>query len=216
MGRVRKPFNRPEGKLDANLIVIAAEGEVTERIYFEALAKEYDKSSLHIEIIREESGEHKPDPQSVFKKLESFSEQYELEPDDELWMVIDRDYQSWEPKMIKEIAQLCHQKKGFYLALSNPCFELWLILHIKDISKLPQKEKDRLFSNQKVNKSKTYTQKFISDEIGGFNPQKYDPRIFLSNIEVAIEQGKALDISPYKRWPDFLGTRVHRLVSKII
>ena len=47
--------------------------------------------------------------------------------------------------MIKAVAQICHQKKGYYLAVSNPAFELWLLLHLIDCSQLTPQEKADLF-----------------------------------------------------------------------
>ncbi|WP_422451131.1 MULTISPECIES: RloB domain-containing protein [unclassified Endozoicomonas] len=56
---------------------------------------------------------------------------------DELCLVIDRDQQAWEEKAISEIAKACDQKQ-YLLALSNPAFDLWLLLHHLDVYALAQ------------------------------------------------------------------------------
>ena len=59
---------------------------------------------------------------------------------DELCLVIDRDKQSWTEATISEVAQFCHAKQ-YILALSNPCFELWLLIHHYDVMLLSEDEK---------------------------------------------------------------------------
>jgi hypothetical protein len=48
---------------------------------------------------------------------------------DVLWLVIDTD--RWGDKQLSEVTSEC-VSKHFRLAVSNPCFELWLILHYED------------------------------------------------------------------------------------
>jgi len=214
MGRVKRNFKRPENKRSAKLIVIATEGRKTERIYFEALAENFDSTRVHVEIIEKLDDNSSPD--AVLEQLNSFADEFNLDENDELWMVIDRDYQSWETEMIKSVAQICHQKRGYYLAVSNPAFELWLLLHLVDCSKLSQQEKEDLFKNAKVNRNKTYSKKMLSDLLDGFNEAKYDADNFVPNVEEAIKNAITLDVNPRTRWPNYLGTRVYKLVQNII
>jgi hypothetical protein len=214
MGRIKQPFVREEGKKDARLIIIATEGRKTERIYFEALAQEYDTPAVHIEIIKRENDNSSPE--QVMQSLNEFAVKYELDENDELWMVIDRDYQSWEPKSIKQVAQLCHQKKGFNLALSNPAFEIWLLLHVKDINEYSEPDKKKLFENKKVTAKKTALKKELSKILIGFDETSYNPEKFIPYVETAIARAKALDTNPKARWQDYLGTRVYKLAVKTI
>lgn len=214
MGRVKRNFKRPENKRSAKLIIIATEGRKTERIYFEALAENFDSTKVHVEVI--EKLDDNSSPNVVLEKLNSFADEYNLDGNDELWMVIDRDYQSWEIEMIKSVAQICHQKKGYYLALSNPAFELWLLLHLMDCSALGQKEKDDLLRNAKVSRNKTYSKKMLADLLNGFNEANYDAEQFIPNVPEAIKNAIKLDVNPGTRWPNYLGTRVYKLVQNII
>ena len=215
MGRIKRKFKRPENKRSAKLIVIATEGRKTERIYFEGLAGSFDSTKVHVEVIEKLDDNSSPD--RVLEQLNSFSDEYNLDENDELWMVIDRDYQSWGIKMIKAVAQICHQKKGYYLAVSNPAFELWLLLHLIDCSQLTPQEKADLFKNAKVKRrGKSYSKQMISDILGGFNEAKYDSSIFIPNVQEAIKNAITLDTNPRTRWPNYLGTRVYKLVQNII
>jgi hypothetical protein len=215
MARTKRNFTRPEGNRDAKLIVIATEGRQTESIYFEGLSLFLSNPKVHVKVIEKLDDNSSPD--EVLNQLKLFEEEYNLDEADELWMVIDRDYQSWKPKMIKQVAQICHQKKGYYLALSNPAFELWLLLHFIDCTNLSADEKNKIFENKKIKgkSSKTYNKKLLSDTVNGFNASKYDPCKFAQNYKIAIKNAIKLDSQPRTRWPDYLATRVHKLVQSI-
>ena len=68
-----------------------------------------------------------PSPEHVLKQLNDYKSQYELEADDELWLVVDKD--RWTEAMLSRVATECSQEVAMHMALSNPCFELWLLLH---------------------------------------------------------------------------------------
>ena len=83
---------RREAFRDARLIVIASEGKDTERIYFKALAKEYTNPRVHVHILeRSVDEQNNSSPEHVLKHLNDYKSQYELEADDELWLVVDKD-----------------------------------------------------------------------------------------------------------------------------
>ena len=116
---------RREAFRDARLIVIASEGKDTERIYFKALAKEYTNARVHVQILERSEDEHNnSSPEHVLKQLYDYKSQYELEADDELWLVVDKDH--WTEAMLSRVATECSQEVSMHMALSNPCFELWL------------------------------------------------------------------------------------------
>ena len=48
---------------------------------------------------------------------------------DEGWIVIDRD--AWTETELNNVHREANER-GFYVAFSNPCFELWLYLHLCD------------------------------------------------------------------------------------
>ena len=137
-------YSRNEGTLDSRLIVIAAEGERTEKIYFEALRAFARNSRVHIKILeRDEKHKHNSAPEYVLGQLREYKNDNALDPDDELWLVIDRD--DWKQAALRVVAQTCAQDEAMHLALSNPCFELWLMLHLKDVASLSEEEKKRIF-----------------------------------------------------------------------
>ncbi len=97
---------RREAFRDARLIVIASEGKDTERIYFNALAKEYTNPRVHVHILkRSEDEKNNSSPEHVLEQLNEYKCQYELEADDELWLVTDKDH--WTEAMLSRVATEC-------------------------------------------------------------------------------------------------------------
>ena len=73
------------------------------------------------------------------------------EDEERILLVIDKD--KWTAKSIRAVAQRCAQDSSYHLALSNPCFELWLILHIIDASLESDEEKVKMLKNRKEKKN---------------------------------------------------------------
>ena len=113
---------RREAFRDARLIVIASEGKDTERIYFKALAKEYTNPRVHVHVLeRSENEQNNSSPEHVLKQLNDYKSQYELEADDELWLVVDKD--RWTEAMLSRVATECSQEVanyGFYCIWKMP------------------------------------------------------------------------------------------------
>jgi len=215
MAHIKRNYKRPSGKRDAKLFVVATEGTETERQYFEGLLtdKYFPNPKVHLVVLNRLDTASSPD--RVIKLLNEFRKEYSLTKFDEIWMVIDRDKQSWTNQMISNIAALCYQKK-YNLAISNPCFELWLLLHIKNINEYSKIELAELFENKKNNTYRNKLETELLNILGSYNKAKLDLSKFLPFVHSAIHQAKELDIYPSERWTNDIGTRVYRLVEKLI
>ncbi|MDE0332467.1 MAG: RloB family protein [Nitrospinae bacterium] len=113
--------------------IVLCEGKKTEPAYFEAVKYAYRDTLVEVETypavgvpytIAEKAIEYARvlglDPRSRRKK-NSFEE------NDQVWAVFDRD----EHPRFDEAVALC-ERFGVHIGRSNPCFELWLILHEQD------------------------------------------------------------------------------------
>jgi hypothetical protein len=113
---------------------VCCEGEVTEPSYFNALKAELRIRLVHVEVVGGDvSGSN---PKTLVDYAVERKEQAERdargEKDDnlkydEVWCVFDVDAHEHIPE--------AKQKAGtneINLAISNPCFELWLLLHFQD------------------------------------------------------------------------------------
>lgn len=207
---------RREAFRDARLIVIASEGKDTERIYFKALAKEYTNPRVHVHILeRSEAEQNNSSPEYVLKQLNDYKGHYELESDDELWLVVDRD--RWTEAMLSRVATECAQNNFMHVALSNPCIELWLLLHLVDATLLTSEEEQLWMDNRRKSKNADpYLKVRLRQEMGSYHESSYDAKMLIEHVDVAIARAEALDKNPADRWPQTLGTRVYLLAESVM
>ena len=204
MGLIKRDFKRRSGFRDAKLVVIATEGQKTETQYFEDFKEYYQTKRIHVEVLRRNTSASSP--RHVFSELNKFKSEYKLVGDDELWMVIDRD--QWTEAHLSDVASHC-RKKSFYLAISNPCFEVWLLLHIKDPAEYSSEELDK-FSHKAALETE------LRSILGSYNSSNIDSTKFLPHVPEAIKRARPLDKSPDSWWPDAISTRVYLLAEKIL
>ena len=207
---------RREAFRDARLIVIASEGKDTERIYFKALAKEYTNLRVHVRILeRSENEQNNSSPEHVLKQLNDYKSKYDLKADDELWLVVDKD--RWTEAMLSHVATECSQEVAMHMALSNPCFELWLLLHMEDAASLSPEEQEQWMKNRRKSKNADpYLKVRLRQKMGSYHESSYDALTLIAHIEDAIERARALDKNPTDRWPQTLGTRVYLLAKSVM
>jgi hypothetical protein len=200
MPLIRRDFKRRSGSRDAKLFVIASEGQKTEPKYFEDLKRFHQNHRIHIEVLKRINCSSSP--QAVLKQLKKFKLEYNLNINDELWMIIDLD--RWTQRNLSSIAAQCIQN-NFFLAVSNPCFEIWLLLHLREIS---QNDHVR-FSNCSI------LERELKLILGSYNKANLDTSRFLPSINIAIIRAKKLDVNPGHRWPNSLGTRIYKLIENL-
>ena len=123
-------FSRIKPYRDAKSIVIATEGELTERDYFEDLALDERVTHPSVEIKVLPTTEGFSAPFYVLQRLDRIRREHGMFEGDELWLVIDKD--RWKDAQLSQVAQLASQKR-YYVADSNPCFELWLLIHHRSL-----------------------------------------------------------------------------------
>lgn len=209
--RKRKDFKRQEGDKSARLVVIAAEGRNTENIYFDSMKTSLCASDVHVEVLHRDSNQSSPE--HVYEQIRQFMTEYNIEDDDQLWIVIDKD--KWKDRMLSAVAQHCAQNNNLYFCVSNPCFELWLLLHIEDIATYNDEDMEALAMNKKTN-GQTWLKRRMKELTGHYKEYSYDAMALLPSVPSAIERAEKLDISPKDRWPQSVGTRVYLLAKSII
>ncbi len=191
----KKHFLRPSGFRDSKLFIIATEGAETEIQYFEGLREELHNPKIHVEILIRKDPSLSA-PEYVIKELNQFKKKYSIHKDDELWMVID--YDRWGIPKLSQINTLCRQKK-YFIAVSNPKFELWLLYHFVADSRI--REEDTLEVQ-------------IREVLGSFNSSNIDFDRFKDHIQAAVKNAELVDDG--NDWPNNRGTHVFKLVDKIL
>ncbi len=219
MPREPIPLIREGGFLEAEkLFILSYEGKVSEKKYFEDFRKsDFFNDSGLIEIISlKRPADKGSDPISVKELLEQAKQEFRFKESDEFWLIIDRD--DWETihkHNFDSLVEDCNSEKNFFLAMSNPCFEIWLIMHLKSISEFSEEEIQLIMNNQKVNASKNYIDKILGEIQGrGYN-KRPNPNIFLPKTRIAINQAKELDIAN-EDYPTSLGSHVYKLAEKLL
>ena len=179
--------------------VIATEGEKTEKIYFDVWKQKVEKT-LVIKILEAKDGDSSPE--KVLKRLENFlkgKSEYDSKNGDEFWIVIDHDLRKED--FLSEIYDEC-RKKQFNLALSNPCFELWLNFH-QENPKSPKTCADCLKEVKKLLKGK-------------YDKNDYDAAKLIENVSYAIQESRRLHEDKSESFPTNTGTHVYLLVEKLL
>lgn len=210
MPRQRRDFDRISGVKEPTLIVVAVEGAVTEQNYFKGIMEklEEDGTRLKLRVLPPRTQGHSS-PKHVLAQLSEYHSTFGMEASDELCLVIDRDNQAWDEDEIAFVARECASKQ-FLLALSNPCFELWLLLHHVDVSAENEQQKQKILENKKG-----FLKKEIGRVKGGYKTSKLKLDDFWEYTDLAISRAKVLDVEPQHRWPNAIGTRVYLIVEKI-
>lgn len=186
-----KLLSRQHDRRDARLFIVATEGAITERQYFQI----FNNTRIKVEVLA--TGEdHKSALQHVLERLNEFKEKYDLDDEDMLWLVLDVD--SWGSRNLSSVCRQAKQK-GYQLAISNPCFEVWLCLHFGDLN--PEDSKSRDFKVR------------LRTILGSYNSSNLDLSLYKPYIKDAIVRAKQLHPNTRQNWPPTFGTHVYRLVD---
>lgn len=210
----KRPYrtpNRPHGVRNPKLIIIATEGTKTEPRYFDALAIFYASSKIHVRVL--DRLESASDPQRVLNQLREFRREYRLHPTDELWLVIDVD--RWTTQMLSDVTSQAGQLFAS-LAVSNPCFEVWLLLHHRALSDYDQSVLDEFQQNNKDGTSRSRLERELIAIVGELNKANLNTDNYIPYIDKAIQNAELADTSPDERWPQEVGTHVYRLAKHIV
>jgi hypothetical protein len=195
----RKLLDRKVGHRDARLFVIAVEGEKTEARYFAALEERAVVHPSRVKLHVLPASEGRSAPSHVLERLDGAARELRLQDFDETWLVIDRD--RWTDKMLAEVATGARQREH-QLAVSNPCFELWLLLHVSDAGEAGTCDE--------------YAGRFRA-AVGGWSKTGPMPeRLDAAAVRAAITRADALDDGASDGWPQAIGTHVHRLVRRLL
>ncbi|MBL6617078.1 MAG: RloB domain-containing protein [Reyranella sp.] len=125
-------LRRPVGKrLPRARFVLFCEGKNTEPDYFRCLGKIVKDALIAVEIVGASGTPKTIATKAVERKKQQLRQRRDsFEKNDRVWAIFDRD----EHPFYEEAIALC-EREGVDVGRSNPCFELWLILHIQDYDK---------------------------------------------------------------------------------
>ena len=193
----RRDFKREIGERRyKRLFVIVAEGKKTEPQYFSLL--NFNQAIVKIMCLNHPKGS---DPLHVKKCMDDYlaSKKASLRTDDEAWLVVDKD--NWLDEHLHKLYEWANQKTNFGLAVSNPCFEYWILLHFEDAKGVSTKK-------DCCKKLRQYLPDYDKEIPSG--------KIKPSMISDAIYRAAIRDRAQDAPWPQSAGTTVYKLVQNIL
>lgn len=214
MPREREEFFRSSNTLEKEKVfILAFEGNSTEELYFEGFKDfvKYNDEIIYIHLLKREKRDTRSAPKHVFLKLKNEARDvYNFGIDDELWMIIDTDRWTNIPDMVDE----CKKLGNMFVAVSNPCFEFWLLLHVKNIKEYSKEELELILENKKISLRKHFLDIKIAEITGSYNKRNPDLTNFLPHIDLAVAQARELD-SKGEAFPTGLGSHIYKLIEKL-
>ncbi len=197
--RKKRPLDRTVNPVrDASLVVIASEDRYAVRQYFDF----FESTRIQFRVL--ETREGKSAPEHVLDRITEYIDEFEIGDGDTFWVVCDCDH--WvRPNHIQNLTlvlQQCRQK-GIHVALSNPYFDLWLLLHFADFP-----AEDMLTCNEVADR--------LRSAAGGYDKTRvYNLQI--DNEKVSDAMKRAADRHPLlEEIPKQLQTAVHLIIRSLV
>ena len=192
----RKQFRRPLGtRRYGKRFVLATEGEQTEPRYFRQFDQQSSNISVH--VVQRPAGNS---PEHVLQRMLQHLQQEDLIDGDEAWLVVDKDH--WSDAQLARLHRWTAEAPNRHLALSNPKFEYWLLLHFEDGAGIGS-----------ASDCEQRLRRHVSDYRKRIDARHITPE----RIEAAVERARRRDHPPCTDWPRDLGsTTVYRLVERIL
>lgn len=152
----------------------------------------------------------------LYKKKNEDKYDFKNHPDDEFWLILDIDHHLEEDfKDEWEEVLKTSEIEGYNLAISNPFFEVWLLLHHDDLE-----EKDREMSVNLVSGYKSEFKHHYKTRLNNVGARLDDKKVVYRHynaekVKNAIQRAKSIGNSEEK-YPLTAGSTVYRLVEKIV
>jgi hypothetical protein len=210
--------SRKEESLDKRtFLLIVMNGEQTEKKYFSEFKKRADQGSVILKV-------RKGDPTKVLAKAQEEASLSKV-PYDEVWLVFDKDHYQSLSSVVSEAKKLSPKKAKspssetetrFEVGWINNSFELWFLLHFKDVGSSPIEQKTCERELQKFLRKKTGNPNFKYEKNG--NHYKLLEQHGVEG-EAINRANKLLREAKKKRpdapWEVNPSTRIHELVKKL-
>ncbi len=232
-------FNREEKRESKKLIFISCEGPVTEEVYFFDIVanifapirdkikpvsarEDFFATNPTLRTQSDLDEQNKSTPRQVMERMDEFlSKRYydiKSNKDDEFWLVLDIDDHTSADKVTEWNKFLTEaQAKGYQFAVSNPFFEVWLLMHHDDVS-----EVDKGYGVTELNPYSAAFQNHFRNRLAGVGAslRGKDKKVPLAShynkekIQQAIERARRLLVGG-QDWPRQFGTTVYIILEKL-
>ena len=220
----------------SKIIFLSCEGSVTEEEYIEVLSRIYDGVKSRVQIISVAEDEvhtlpknrtkeqnqvlGKSKPWQLVERINKFKEEKEAKyefskyPEDEFWIVSDVDDNLDNHKIKFENAIQECERKGYKYAISNPFFEIWLLLHHDEVS-----EEDKKYAVTETHQYEATDHFRIRLAKKGL-PLKNQKHLNFEHysdekVRLAVKRAKDL-MGENEKIPSDYGTYVYKIIEEIL
>jgi hypothetical protein len=197
--RKKRPLDRTAKPVrDASIVVIASEDSYAVRQYFDF----FQSTRIQFRVLETRDG--KSAPEYVLNRINEYVEEFEIVEGDMFWVVCDCDH--WvEPNHIKNLTRVLQQcrQKAIQVALSNPCFDLWLLLHFADFP-----TEDVLTCNEVAGRLRTAAGGYDKTKV--YNLQIDDEKVSSALRRASVKHPTLEDI------PQRLQTAIHLIIQSLV
>lgn len=194
MSKKMRSFTRSSGnRRYKKMFVISAEGSKTEIRYFEIFNQIL--SNILIKCLKRKSSASSP--LQVLKRMKNYCKKESIRRNDEKWIVIDKD--EWTLDQIQRVLEWEKENINHGLALSNPKFEYWLLLHFEDGQRI-----------KNIQELSFRLNKYLPDYKKDVAPKKFS----LAVIHKAIIRAKHRD--HHHASENLWNTTVYKLVENVL
>lgn len=173
----------------------------------------------------------KSKPKQLYEKIEQFKKekdnmyQFDAHKDDEFWIVMDIDQnlsedivdsfnKSFRDNFIETLDKC--DNKGYKYAISNPFFEIWLLLHHDEPTE--EDKKYAVTSEHGYEKTGHYRERLrklkVSMRGNGKDIERED--YTREKVFAAVKRAEKLHIDRSSRYPEYFATTVYQLINKFI
>ncbi len=202
ISRKKRPLGRSElQERDDRIFLVASEDTYAVKQYFSGL------DFRRVKVVTLETKDNNSSPGHVVDRLKAAIDESDLGGDDQLWLALDTDHWVQPNHIANWVSALKEAKKiEARTAISNPCFEVWLLLHFaEDLSLLREKPT-----------AKDAEQTLKKTLPNGYNKTNIPVDVFTRELaELATLRAEKIDPNPNEPWPKSAGTHFYRLMKAI-
>ena len=159
-------------------VIVVCEGEKTEPDYLRQLSRLTRTALVHLEIVDSTHTAPKQLVEVACEEVKILAKEAKRTRDkaarnDEVWCVFDVDQHPLIPEALQQA-----EANGVHVALSNPCIELWFLLHFADCTSYLERDAAR---------------RKLTAELGQYNKGAFDLSPFLDRFQEARDRAVRLD-----------------------
>jgi RloB-like protein len=196
-------------------VVVATEDTYAAGQYLLALQERGIVDRGHIRIIPLPTEDGRSALSALLDRLEKYREELTIKIEqDEYWAIFDIDHHR-VPELSRSVEDA--KNRGHRLAGSNPCFELWLLLHLTDdITGIASSSENR-HAPYDCEQRLRETLQGGDPQARGYNKTDIGAERFVipQRVQIACARARALSPATSEPWPQSVGTHVHMLIERL-